>query len=135
MLYVKTYVAPSKIQGIGLFAGEKIPKGTVICRFNPKFDLLFDPKEVSKIPKLQRELIKHSAYLSKKTKKYVYSIDDSRFTNHSINPNIDNTKVLPGDIEVCGIAKRDIEVGEELTINYKLVDAHDEKSKEKYLQK
>jgi SET domain-containing protein len=30
MMTVKTHLAPSKIHGIGLFASEPIPKGTVI---------------------------------------------------------------------------------------------------------
>ncbi|MBU1632269.1 MAG: hypothetical protein ABH824_07450 [Nanoarchaeota archaeon] len=32
MLFIKTKVLPSKIQGLGLFADEFIPKGTIISR-------------------------------------------------------------------------------------------------------
>jgi hypothetical protein len=133
MLTVKTKIGESKINGIGLLADEKIPKGTITWRFNPKFDILFDPAEVSKMPQLQKELVEHFAYLSNKTDKYVYSIDNSRFTNHSANPNIDNTTILEDDTEVCGIAKKDIEIGEEMTIDYRLVDISDAKSAEAYL--
>jgi SET domain-containing protein len=134
MLLVKTKIGQSNINGIGLFADQFIPKGTITWRFNPRFDILFDPREVSEMSDQQQDLIEHFAYLSNKSGKYVYSIDDTRFTNHSNNPNIDNTTVLPGDIEVCGIAKRDIQAGEELTINYKLIDSNDAKSEEKYLK-
>lgn len=135
MLLVKTKVAASVINGLGLFAAERISKRTVTWRFNPRFDIVFDPNEVAHLPELQRDLIEHFAYLSKKTGKYVYSIDNSRFTNHSVNPNIDNTQVLPGDSEVCGIAKRDIEIGEEMTVDYRLIDVHDENSNDEYLHR
>ncbi|KKW11252.1 MAG: Nuclear protein SET [Parcubacteria group bacterium GW2011_GWA2_49_9] len=133
MLLVKTKVLQSKIHGLGLFADEFIPKGTITWRFDPQIDLYFEPEEVAKMTELKRSLIEHFAYLSQQTGKYVYSVDNTRFTNHSAHPNINNTKVLEGDREVCGEAKRDIAVGEELTIDYRLVDANDEKSKEAYL--
>lgn len=135
MLTVKTKIQESGIDGIGLFANQFIPKGTITWRFDPKFDIYFDPMEVEKMTEPQRELILHFAYLSKKSGKYIYSIDDTRFTNHSSNPNIDNTKVLEGDIEVCGIAKKDIQIGEELTVDYRLIDSVDENSQEEYLKK
>ncbi len=135
MLTVKTKVQISNTDGLGLFADQFIPKGSITWRFNPKFDLYFDPKEVEEMPEMQRDLIIHFAYLSKKSGQYVYSIDNTRFTNHSSDPNIDNTTVLDGDVEVCGIAKRDIQIGEEMTIDYRLVDTADENSKEEYLNK
>ena len=133
MLTIKTSLKPSKIEGIGLFADEKIPKGTVTWKFDPRFDILFDPKEVQQMSKEQQELITHFAYLSKTSGKYVYSIDDSRFTNHSVNNNVDSV-YLPNEEEVCGIANRDIEKGEEILVNYRKFDAIDEQSSEKYLE-
>ncbi len=135
MLCVKTKVQQSNTDGLGLFADQFIPKGTVTWRFDPLFDIYFDPKEVETMPDMQRDLVIHFAYLSKKSGKYVYSIDNTRFTNHSSDLNIDNTTVLEGDVEVCGIAKKDIQIGEEMTIDYRLVDAADENSKEEYLSK
>lgn len=75
MLIVKTKVAQSKIQGLGLFANQFIPKGTVTWKFNQKFDLVFDPKEVEKMPEIQQELIDKYSFLSKVSGKYIYSID------------------------------------------------------------
>lgn len=134
MLTVKTKIKDSKINGIGLFADQFIPRGSITWRFDPKFDIYFDPAEVEKMTQQQRELVVHFAYLSKKSGKYVYSIDDTRFTNHSSDPNIDNTQVLEGDIEVCGIAKKDINIGDEITIDYCLIDSGDENSSEEYLK-
>ncbi len=125
MLLVKTKLAPSKINGIGVFAAQKIPKGTITWRFDPKFDRTFTPKEVSKLSKIQFDLINHCSYLSKKTNRYIYCMDDSRFTNHSNKPNMDNSKVLPGDLETCDIANRDIKAGEELTVDYRIIDVNE----------
>ena len=48
MLYVKTKIRLSKVHGIGLFADENIPKGTVIWRFTPGFDLKFTDDQIKK---------------------------------------------------------------------------------------
>lgn len=86
------------------------------------------------MPELQRDLIEHFSYLSNKSGRYIYSIDNTRFTNHSKSPNIENTTVLPGDREVCGTANKDIEIGEEMTIDYRNIDLNDEASQEDYLK-
>jgi uncharacterized protein len=129
MLTVKASAKPSAMHGIGLFADQKIKKGTITWKFDAKFDILFDPKEINLMPKIQKEFIMHFSYLSKKTNKYVFSIDDSRFTNHSANNNIDSIE-MPGEPELCGVAKKDIAIGEELTVNYRLFDVEDAASKE-----
>lgn len=134
MLTIKAGAKPSKIQGIGLFADEKIKKGTITWKFNPRFDILFDPKKVERMPTEQRELIDHYAYLSAKLNKYVFSLDDSRFTNHSSKKNNIDSVLFPGEIESCGVANRDIEKGEELLANYCLFDSHDGESEDKYLE-
>jgi len=131
---VKASAKPSLIDGIGLFADEKIPKGTITWKFDPQFDILFDPKEVAAMPEGKRSFIERYAYLSKDSGKYLYSIDDSRFTNHSAkNPSLAGAVVVPGEIETCAAALRDIEPGEELTINYRLFDVHDAEGTEAYL--
>lgn len=136
MLLVKTKIGQSKIEGLGLFADQFIPKGTMTWRFNPLFDIYFDPNEVEKMTELQKDLIIHFAYLSKKSGKYIYSIDNTRFTNHSTNPNIvEDNKLSEGEEEICTIAIRDIQLGEEMTIDYREIDAADETSYEGYLNK
>lgn len=135
MLVVKTKIGQSKIEGIGLFADQFIPKGTITWKFDPKFDIYFDPKEVEKMSEPQKDLIIHFAYLSKKSSKYVYSIDNTRFTNHSTNPNIaEDEKLSEGDEEICTVAIRDIQIGEEMTIDYRTIDAADQGSNEEYLK-
>lgn len=135
MLMIKASAKPSKVHGMGLFADERIPKGTITWKFHPRFDLLFDLAEVEKMPPAHQELIKTYAYLSAESGKYVYSIDDSRFTNHSATKNNIDVTLIPGEIESVGVANRDIEVGEEILVNYRMFDIHDLKSNEAYLDK
>jgi SET domain-containing protein len=88
---------------------------------------------VEKMPPLQKELIEHFGTLSKRSGKYVFSIDDSRFTNHSSKNDNQKVVLLPGDIEFSGVAKRDIKAGEEILVNYQDFDAVDAESDEPYL--
>lgn len=81
-----------------------------------------------------QNFIKTYSYLSKESNNYIYSIDDSRFTNHSAkNANID-TIPFPESIETYGVANRDIKKGEEILVNYTTFDQADENSDEAYLK-
>ena len=133
MLTILASAKPSKIHGVGLFADEFIPKGTITWRFDPAWDIVFPKDEVEKMPEYQKRLIKFFAYFSSKRQAYIYSIDDGRFLNHSAHPNHD---VLPvqDEVELCNVANRNIQIGEELTVDYRLFDDIDAKSNEEFLQ-
>lgn len=133
MLVVKTIVKPSELEGLGLFAAEEITKGTPVWVYNPKFDISFEPGEVAEMPVSNRDLVERYAYLSTESGKYVYSIDDSRFMNHSATRNNLDIVAFPGEPETRGVANRDIEAGEEILINYRSFDAGDAVSQEEYL--
>ncbi len=113
MLCVKTKIAPSKIQGIGLFADQFIPKGTAVWKFMPGFDLLMTEEEIKKLSGPAKEQFYNYAYLDKKHSKYLLCSDDARFFNHSDNPNCDER------MDDITTAMRDIQSGEELIVNYK----------------
>src|SRR3989344_2227157 len=133
MLTIKASVKTSKIEGLGLFADERIPKGTTVWKFDARFDIFFDPEEVKNMAPIQKALVEKYAYLSTETGKYVYCIDDSRFMNHSsVNNNLD-VVLFPDELETRGVANRDIEIGEEILINYRNFDSADAKSEEAYL--
>ncbi len=112
MLLVKTKISSSKIQGIGLFADQFIPKGTVTWEFNPEYDMAFTEEQVEKLPPHAKERFLHYSYLDKDLNKYVLCFDDLRFINHSSkNYNILSTPRKD-------TAFRDIQKDEELFCNY-----------------
>lgn len=125
MILVKTKIAPSKIHGIGLFADQFIPKGTIIWKFQYP-DLKLDKREIKKISEPAKQQFLNYSYVSSASNKYIFMFDDSRFFNHSNNPNCLDSASPNGDIEGITVAARDIEPGEELTCDYGAFDAeHD----------
>jgi hypothetical protein len=116
MLTVKTYLAPSKIHGIGLFAGEKIPAKSVIWKYNPLIDKIFNKETFLKICQEQDPYTLHHLLNSsyKKNNRYFYLTDNARFINHS-----DQSSNISFLDEYTEIAQRDIEVDEELLENYR----------------
>jgi len=113
MLKVRTYLDKSNIEGLGLFAAQDIPKGTVTWEFNPTID-----KELNEFiaNRIEFEFIEKYAFNNKQLEKWLLSSDNDRFTNHSENP---NTGPLPDGKK---IALRDIKKGEEITANYYDID-------------
>ena len=39
MMLIRTFLAPSEIQGLGVFAGEFVPGGSELWVLTPKFDI------------------------------------------------------------------------------------------------
>ena len=117
MLLVKTRLGVSAIHGIGLFAEEFIPRGTVTWRFMPGLDLLLDDATVNGSPEPIRSTLQRYCYLDAASGKYVFCLDNARFMNHADDP---NTVSRPSDTDPYGvdIAARDIAPGEELTCDY-----------------
>ena len=113
MICVKTKIKQSEISGIGLFADEYIPKGTVVWRFEPSFDILMTKEEIENLSKPAQEQFYNYCFFDNNYNKYVLCGDDARFFNHSNNSNCNDS--LP-DITT---ALRDINPEEELTVNYK----------------
>ena len=112
MLLVKTKLGASNRHGIGLFADQFIPKGTVTWRYNPEFDLSFPPDCLSRMPAFVKEQFFKYSYFNHEQKKYILCFDDQRFINHSAKPNV---QAKP-DYDT---AIKDINKGEELLCNYR----------------
>lgn len=121
MLLVKTKIGPSKIAGIGLFADQFIPKGTHIWRFVKDFDIRVDQDYPSRLPEVAKDYFMRYAYQNPETMKYVLCSDDARFFNHSDTPNTYCAED-PDDEDTMNIAAQDINIGEELTIDYREFD-------------
>lgn len=120
MLLVKTKLAHSAIHGIGLFADEFIPKGTIIWKFNPVIDITLCLDQIEKLSEPSCEQIKKYTYRSMISGCYVLCGDDARFFNHSTEPNCYD--VCESQEQDLTIARRDIEKDEELTSDYSLFD-------------
>lgn len=112
MMLVKTRIAPSDIEGMGLFADQFIPKGTKTWEYHPKFDPSFTREELESMPDFIREQTLKYGFLNPHTNLHVLCFDNQRFINHSEkNPNILSTPFYD-------VASKDIILGEEMTCNY-----------------
>ena len=120
MLLVRTRLAPSAIHGLGVFTLEPIAQGAEVWRFTPGFDLDLDPALVDAQPERVREWLLVYGYLDPRLKRFILCCDDARFLNHSATPNL--RPDFARDRYGVDLALRDVAAGEELTVDYALVD-------------
>lgn len=120
MLLVPVRVGPSPIHGLGAFADEPIAEGTPVWRFTPGFDLDLDPSELVRQPGHFRKVLLHYGYLDKRLQRYILCCDDARYINHSDAPNLASNHAH--DRYGVDVAARNIAAGEELTIDYGLIE-------------
>lgn len=117
MLTIKTYLAPSSIHGIGLFAAEELPAQSLIWEFNPLVDKVYSERAFMKICRKSSEhSLKHflnSSY--RKGGRYYYLTDNARFINHSVP----HANIAFRD-DYSEVALRRILPGDELLENYQL---------------
>jgi len=79
MLLVSTRVAPSSVQGLGLFAVDPIAVGTPVWRYMPPFDQLIDIAEVRAAPASFRAFFDTYCYESHDfPSRYVLSCDQCK---------------------------------------------------------
>lgn len=113
MLLISTYVAQSPIEGLGVFAGEYVPRGSLMWSLNPKFDIFVRMAELETLPSHMRGFISRYSYPHLEMPGYrVLDADNGRFMNHSLAPNTDFR------IFDKGYALVDIAEGDEITCNY-----------------
>lgn len=111
---VEVKVATNPEMGLGLFTKEFIQKGTIVWEFIEGVDVKMDEEKFNKLNEVQKEFFK--TYGWKEDDGYYYSsCDFTNFMNHSYNSNL----TIDGDYT---ISKRDIQIGEELFINYEEFD-------------
>jgi SET domain-containing protein len=122
MLLVKTYLAPSPVHGIGLYAGEPIARGTVIWRFDERIDRRLSRRDRDALPDSARSFVATYSYPEVPgSDMHMLDGDHARFMNHSEKPNTHcPTPKSWRDAET--IAMRDIAAGEELLCDYREFD-------------
>jgi uncharacterized protein len=113
MLMVSTYLAPSVIEGLGVFAGESIERGHLLWNLNPLFDVFVRKNEIEDLPRhMQDYLVRYCYPHLEMPGVIVLDGDNGRYMNHSLSPNTDFR------IFDKGYALVDIAQGKELTCNY-----------------
>jgi hypothetical protein len=113
MMTVRCYLAPSSIEGLGVFAAEPVKKGDVVWQFDPLLDQMIPEEVLAAQPPHVREFLDRYGYPHHELPGIlVLDADEGRFMNHADTPNLDFSTP---DI---GIATRDLSPGEEFTCNY-----------------
>lgn len=114
MLTIDHKVSPSTIHGLGVFSNERIVAGQLVWRFSSVVDREVPIKDLLEMPDhVLRAFARHAWYI-KERGTFIISADGDYFMNHSSKPNlIDNGQFM--------FAARDIEPGEELTCDYRVV--------------
>ena len=113
-MLVSTYLAPSTHHGIGIFAQEFIPRGTVVWEFSPGFDQIFTPETLAHLTPRQRDTILFYCYISQEMGGVVLCCDHARHFNFAADPNCGGGN-NPDTVATTTVALRDILPGEELT--------------------
>jgi SET domain-containing protein len=114
MMTVRCYLAPSSIEGLGVFCRDPIARGDVVWRTDPVLDMRIPAATVSGFPPHVQEFIDRYAYPDMRDKSLlVLESDEGRFMNHSPTPNLDFRSFE------AGFALVDIPAGVELTCDYR----------------
>jgi uncharacterized protein len=119
MLIIATYLAPSPLHGLGVFAEETVKTGQIVSRFMPPFDLQFPVELLQVLSPAEQAYLRHYSYRSRFTGLYVLTGDHDRYMNHSASPNVG----MNPDGSATNLALREIVRGEELTCDYRTFDA------------
>lgn len=113
MILVPTYVGPSEIEGVGVFAAAPIRKGTRIWLLDENFDRVLSDPEIERLGPEQRAFVERYGYPhTTKAGLTILELDNGRFMNHSSEPNTDFSN------PEFGLVIRDIAEGEEITCDY-----------------
>lgn len=119
MLTIKHKVNNSTIAGLGLFAEENIAEGTLVWKNFTDSELIISDLHYNQLSEYMKLTFTNFGYKDKITNEWKLPLDNSRFMNHSDNPN------LKQDAFGNSIAAKNIHHGDEICCNYR--DFVDEK--------
>jgi SET domain-containing protein len=115
-LRVAAEVRPSSDKGSGLYASEFIPAGGLVFRWVDGYDQTYSLDHPSELSTDEREEFKRLA--STDSNAWYLAGGDGAYFNHSSSPNV---RVMKGDGPSATwdrVAVKNIEPGEELTMDY-----------------
>lgn len=113
MMTVRCYLAPSAIEGLGVFCHEPIAKGQNVWRHDPLLDFSIPEAYLAQVEPHVREFVERYSYPDFNNPGFlILESDEGRFMNHADDPNLDFSD------GVHGIARWDIPAGTELTCHY-----------------
>ena len=118
-----TEVRLSKIHGLGLFAKKFMPKGMVWWYAREKDVMIITKDQFLTLDSSVRSpemkefmtILLIYSYYERDFDALVFCLDNSRYVNHSINP---NSGATDDESAFCSVALRDIQIGEEITEDY-----------------
>lgn len=115
MMVVPSYLAPSQIEGLGVFARRAIARGELVWKIDRRFDLPVPVEHIASAAPHVREFLERYTYPLPSDPEHfvVLDADEGRFMNHASRPNV----IMSPDGEE-GHAAWDIPLGEELTCDY-----------------
>ncbi len=99
----------SKIHGKGIFARQNIEKNQPIC--------VIKGRKMFKINKDEEDALAHPDWVGFEMNHWVDPIPPFKYLNHSCNPN----SAIKGKVTL--VALKDITAGEEITIDYSIIEA------------
>ena len=121
MLKVDLRLGESAVFGIGLFATEFIPNNTIVWEFDSNVDKVYTPKEFENLHKDNENILSHLGWTNKKTGKIIVPTDNAKYLNYSDLPNCYSV-YDEGENEVTTYTLRDINIDEEITLNFRDLD-------------
>lgn len=116
MLLIPTYLAPSQIHGIGLFAERRVAKGENVFLFDGRIDRIVRADNYAGLPVEGRRFV--DTYCSSISGGcFCLNGDNARFINHACPGNL-HFEGAGELLEYRGAAAREIAANEELTADY-----------------
>ncbi len=114
MMLIRTYLGPSGIHGVGVFAGEPIERGAAVWARHPVLDLVVTRQMRAGLPDAMVSYLDTYTYPvgDEADGRVMLDCDNGRYMNHSDAPNTS----FKGE---GGRASVRIEMGTEITCDYR----------------